>query len=368
MVDPLRKAALGPETSVSDATDRDSSPPLVRYDITSYGIDYDVEGIVRRLQRGEIFMPPYQRSFVWARRVASRFIESLILGLPVPGVFLAHDPVTSRLTVIDGQQRLRSLQFYYQEEFEPASTDRARSRFGLTGVHPRLLNRSYLGLDEADRLNLDNAVIHATIVRQESPPDDDTSVFQIFERLNSGGTLLRAQEMRRALYAGPLLDRIQELNNDQDWRAVFGRPHSRLKDQEPILRFLALFFSRDTYRRPMADFLSRFAKAHRSGPAEFLEDAASLFLRTIRTFNQAKGARSFRLDRSLNAAVFDSMSVGLATRLHQSDFVPDPAAVATVHDHLLAEHEYHLAVSRSTADEAFLRVRVEQAIAAFSAM
>ena len=367
MVNQLGQAAPGGETRVEDATDRDQSAPMVRYDITSYGVDYDVEGIVRRLERQEIFMPPYQRGFVWTRRVASRFIESLILGLPVPGVFLAHDPVTSRLTVIDGQQRLRSLQFYHQEEFEPASTDRARSRFGLTGVHPRLQGRSYSGLDEADRLNLDNAVIHATIVRQESPPDDDTSVFHIFERLNSGGTLLRAQEMRRALYSGPLIDQIQELNEDPDWRAVFGPRHRRLKDQELILRFLALFFSRDTYRRPMADFLSRFAKTHRQGPDEFLSDAASLFRHTIHSFQLAKGVRSFRLERSFNAAVFDSMAVGLATRLSQSDLVPVPQTIAAAHDQLLNNPNYQVAVSRSTADEAHLATRVDLAIEAFSA-
>lgn len=98
--------------SVDDADSDDTVVPE-KYDITSFGADYDVEGLVRRLQRGDIFIPSFRRNYVWNQNLASRFVESLLLGLPIPGIFLARQAESNKLIVIDGQQRLRTLQFFY---------------------------------------------------------------------------------------------------------------------------------------------------------------------------------------------------------------------------------------------------------------
>jgi len=79
------------EDEVEDEAEKDETVRPVQYEITSFGADYDAEGLVKRLQRGDIYIPPFQRSFVWTQKEASRFIESLLLGLPVPGIFLARD-------------------------------------------------------------------------------------------------------------------------------------------------------------------------------------------------------------------------------------------------------------------------------------
>src|SRR5688572_798558 len=78
----------------------------VNYSITSYGADFDVFGLVRRIQQGDIYIPPFQRKFIWNIKQSSRFIESLLLGLPIPSIFLSRDD-DNKLLVIDGQQRLR---------------------------------------------------------------------------------------------------------------------------------------------------------------------------------------------------------------------------------------------------------------------
>src|SRR5258708_20925159 len=109
----LEGASVIDEASTDDVVAQD------RYDITSFGADYDVEGLVRRLQRGDIWIPDFQRGYVWTQLMASRFIESLLLGLPVPGVFFARETETNRLMVIDGQQRLKTLQFFYEGYFDP---------------------------------------------------------------------------------------------------------------------------------------------------------------------------------------------------------------------------------------------------------
>ena len=85
---------VAPDMDVDVQDDDGDSVAAVRYEITSFGVDFDVEGLCRCLERGEIVVPPFQRSFVWSLRHASRFIESLLFGLPVPG-FSCHATRTS---------------------------------------------------------------------------------------------------------------------------------------------------------------------------------------------------------------------------------------------------------------------------------
>src|SRR5687767_14799498 len=102
------------EEPIEDALGDDSEEVLpFRYAITSYGADYPVDGLVKRVGDGDITVPTFQRGFVWNFRQASRFIESLLLGLPVPGIFLSKEPDTQKLLVIDGNQRLHTLRFFY---------------------------------------------------------------------------------------------------------------------------------------------------------------------------------------------------------------------------------------------------------------
>jgi uncharacterized protein with ParB-like and HNH nuclease domain len=104
------------ETLVFDETEGEVIP--FRYAITSYGADYPVDSLVQRLDRDVIFVPEFQRKFVWTLKQASRFIESLLLGLPVPGVFFAKEADSGKLLIIDGQQRLRTLQYFYNGVFK----------------------------------------------------------------------------------------------------------------------------------------------------------------------------------------------------------------------------------------------------------
>src|SRR5258706_15619947 len=111
------------QSDVEEAADVDTEENYpVEYAISSYGADYPVDGLVKRMSAGSIFIPPFQRSYVWNVYRASRFIESLLLGLPVPAIFLSRDESTQKLLVIDGQQRLRTLQYFYEGVFAPTDT------------------------------------------------------------------------------------------------------------------------------------------------------------------------------------------------------------------------------------------------------
>src|ERR1039457_5830925 len=111
----LKPRELHLSSEIVDESENDDTTPVVRYEITSYGADYDVAGFAARLQRDDIVIPSFQRDYVWRLPEASRFVESILLGLPVPGVFLAKDFDTNKLLVIDGQQRLKTLQFFIEE-------------------------------------------------------------------------------------------------------------------------------------------------------------------------------------------------------------------------------------------------------------
>jgi len=124
---------LPPEIDIDDALgDGDDTTMPLRNDITSYGADYVVDVLIRRLEKGDIQIPDFQRGYVWSHKTASRFIESLLLGLPVPGIFLSREGETLKHLVIDGQQRPRTLELFYDGVFSP--TNRA---FSLVGVQPR---------------------------------------------------------------------------------------------------------------------------------------------------------------------------------------------------------------------------------------
>jgi uncharacterized protein with ParB-like and HNH nuclease domain len=240
---------------VIDEAENDSTVPVIVYDITCFGADYDVDGLVKRMKRKEIYAPPFQRGYVWNMKQGSRFIESLLLGLPVPGIFLAKEPATNKFLIIDGQQRLKTLQFFFEGRFNPHDDKDKSEIFKLEDVQHPFNGLTYDDLEEKDRLRLENSIIHATIIKQDAPLDGNTSIFHIFERLNTGGLKLNAQEVRTAATYGELILLLKKLNGDANWRQIFGKPSVRLKDQELILRFIAFYLESERYEKPISKLL-----------------------------------------------------------------------------------------------------------------
>lgn len=302
---------------VIDVDDNEDSATPQIYGISSYGADYDVEGLVKRLIRGDIFIPPFQRDYVWNQVEASRLVESLLLGLPVPGVFLAKENESKKLSVIDGQQRLKSLLFFYEGFFNPKEGDTRKKIFRLKNVQEKFEGKTYEELEEEDRINLDDSIIHATIIKQETPTDDNTSIYHVFERLNTGGRKLTPQEIRAAIYIGKLNELISQLNDYPAWRELFGKKNNRLKDQELILRFFAMYKLLDNYSKPLKEFLNKFNGKYRNPTNEELENLGSIFKRTTDAILLNIGKSAFRPDRVFNASAFEVLMVGIANRIDE---------------------------------------------------
>ena len=348
------------DQNVDDPVGEDEVTPYT-YAITSYGADYPVDGLVKRIREDSILIPDFQRRFVWKKPQASRFIESLLLGLPVPGVFFEKEQGAQKLLIIDGQQRLLSLHYFYEGLF--ADTQKA---FALNGVQAQYEGKTYKSLEEEDRRRLDDSIIHATVVRQDEPTDDRGSIYHVFERLNTGGTPLSPQEIRTCVYHGPLCELLKELNDLPSWREVFGSASSRMKDQELILRFFALAHNLAEYSRPMKGFLNEFMGHHRNlDLALTTESLTEGFSKTINCIVEAVGNRAFRPVSTINAAVFDAVSVAVFKRLEQGA-IQDLRALKNAYDSLLGSEDFQKAYKKSTADESSVRGRIDLAEQAFA--
>ncbi len=351
---------LNTATIEDDLGEDQEASVTFRYSISAYGADYPVDGLVQRLETGDIDVPVFQRGYVWNFGQASRFIESLLLGLPVPGIFLSREPDTQKLLVIDGQQRLRTLQFFYGGIFGVTGRE-----FALRGVQKEFEGATYKTLRDEDRRRLNDSILHATIVRQDEPSDDESSIYYIFERLNTGGTQLAPQEIRTALYAGAFVNLLERLNASSSWRAIFGPVNRRKRDEELILRFLSLYFYGESYARPMKEFLNSYVGKNKHLQMNDAEEIEHAFTSTIDTVFECLGARAFKPVRALNAAIFDAVMVAVATRL-ESGPITDCSTFITKYRELLNDDAFTFAIGRATADEESVRSRITLATRAFA--
>jgi uncharacterized protein with ParB-like and HNH nuclease domain len=344
------------ETEIFDEIEDD--PLNFKYSITSYGADYPVDGIVSRLNSNKIIIPSFQRQYVWKLNQASRFIESLILELPVPGVFLSKDPDSSNLLVIDGQQRLKTIQFFVNGIFAN------EKKFRLKGVQPQFDNISYQDLDEDTRTAFNDYVIHATVIRQDEPTNDQSSIYHIFERLNTGGTPLQPQEIRACIFYGEFNDLINELNNNPKFRDIYGKKNNRLKDQELILRFLALYFNSQKYEKPLKGFLNMFMGDNRHLQKFSRTQIIDLFESTISIFHETLGNSAFRIGRVINTAFYDAIMVGVAKRLEKGP-ITNKTSFLQAYSNILENKELQGLIKGGTSDEKNIERRIEIAILTF---
>lgn len=331
----------------------------VTYQISYYPADFTLKGYIDKDDAGQLQIPPFQRNYVWDQSKASKLIESFLLGLPVPGVFLYKERNTNKLLVIDGQQRIKSAIQFFRGYFE----DRV---FRLKNVHPRWEGKNYQDLDEADQFQLNDAVLRATVI-QQLDPNDDSSVYQIFERLNTGGVNLNPMEVRKCVYFGDFYRSLEALNVERNWRRLLGKPlpDKRLRDVELILRVTALWKTWRTYEKPMKRFLNAFmSSVNRLPDAERTESIHQLerrFQAAVQAVTEQLPERAFHLRGRLNYAALDCF---LSACMEHHEALGDKN-LDEIFTALRADDGFIDSVSVSTSDERVVRQRFETVYAAF---
>lgn len=339
-----------------EESEKDDDEAFVSYEIASYPSDYTLSVIEEMWKEGDILVPPFQRKFVWTIKQSSLLIESLLMGLPVPQAFFYVDP-ENRSLVIDGLQRIMSVVYFFDGYFGEETYQGKKTVFRLTGLSEKspYANKTYDDLSNSDKRKLKNRPLRVINVKQLGPKDDNTSAYHIFERLNTGGTPLTAQEIRHCVYHGPIVDSLSHLNTTESWRRIIGKTalDKHQKDIELILRIFSIGTRAHEYEKPMKEFLNvTMGKNRAADSAEALEFFGN-FSKVCDFVADALGDKPFNIKGRINASALDSV---MGTLMSMADNLPGD--LAERYKRLLEDEDFRGTLSLSTSDAAVVKKRL----------
>ena len=347
----LEEGSIDLENLTSE--NEDSQISLRVGQLITYPADYTLEVLNQKWLNSEIQVPPFQRDFVWSLTQSSKLIESFLIGLPVPAVYLYTERDSQKYLIIDGQQRLKSI-FYFFSGYFGAQENNRRLPFRLKGLShdSEFSGKAFDTLHESEQGWLKNSTLRTFTVKQLEP-DDDRSMYQIFERLNTGGTSLTSQEIRDCVYYGELAKALRDINLLENWRKILGKPglDSRKRDVELILRFLAMQ-NIDEYRKPMKLFLNNYMKQNQNIESEELKKLEHVFEATCNMVIAQLGENPFHVRAGLNVAVFDAVMVAFSNNLGS---IPDD--VQARYNELVHDEQFVQCTSSNTTDDGIVRRR-----------
>ena len=319
--------------------------------------DVTVDELVRRVERGRIDIAPvYQRQFRWDTTRQSRLVESFLLGIPVPPLFMATNQLAGESVqweVVDGLQRLLSLVGF-------VGSDEARKAAGL--------NTAPLALHKLDKLSTFDNCTFATLptdirtALEDRPAKvvvlndkSDLQVrFDLFERLNTGGVVLTQQEVRECVYRGSFIDLLSQLSSESDFKKVVTIPERRLKDGTPqdfVLRFFAFHERYSKFDHSVRDFLNNFTGDAAKTPR--LTARRTTFTRTFRFLAQCFPS-SIKSPKGTTAVnLYEAVAVGAALALdRRADIAPRPV-------NWLGDPGLRKLIGSGTNNRAHVRGRIE---------
>ena len=286
-------------------------------------------------------------------------IDSFLMGLPVPPVFFYIDEHNKNL-VIDGQQRILSIIFFFEGYFGPETVQGKRQVFRLTGLSEKspYHNARFVDLKDVDQRKLRGSVLRAVNIKQLAPRSDNSSVYHIFERLNTGGTALKPQEIRNCVYRGPIVSALRTLNRDKHWRKLLGKEaHDRYqRDVELVLRLFSLFEEWEVYEKPMKEFLNRSMGANTQFRSPKAKRFESEFPKACETIVATLGGKPFHVRGPLNSSVLDATMIAVLE--HKG---PMPANLKDRFRALNADESFQERIRVSTTDTFTVRARIADA-------
>lgn len=331
----------------------------IAYDIVSYPSDHTLSVLGEMWRNEEILIPEFQRNFVWNIKQSSLLIESFLLGLPVPQIFLYIDEENKNL-VIDGQQRILSVVYFFEGYFGNESIQGRRQVFRLTGLDSKspFHKKRFKDLEESSQRKLKGAVLRAINIKQLSPMGENTSIYHIFERLNTGGTPLKPQEIRNCVFRGDLVTILRRLNEDKSWRQILGKKtfDKHQKDVELILRIFALAEHWLSYKKPLKEFLNKAMAENKKGTSKRVKKFYERFLQVSKILIENLGEKPFHLRGPLNTSALDSV---FCTVFENIDKLP--SNLSQKYQALLVNKEFVKVSQVGTSDEANLFKRFDLA-------
>lgn len=305
------------------------------YDITA-------EELVRRVSRGRIeIAPAYQRQFRWDPERQSRLVESLLLGIPVPPLYMAtnvEEDEGTRWEVVDGLQRLLSLTNFLGDEQTRRAARLQGRPLKLTGLDI-LVALEGLSADELPADLRDGLLDRPMKVIVLNDKSDLQVRFDLFERLNTGGVKLTDHEVRESVFMGKFVDMLTELADHPSFKTVVLLPTARKLDGTPqdyVLRFFAFLERYQDFVHSVKDFLNEFCRDAAADPQ--LEIRRATFEKTFDFLARAfpEGLKSRMGTTPVN--LFEGASVGAALALAVEPDLDLPRSVDWIHSPELKQH------------------------------
>lgn len=267
-----------------------------------------------------LFVPDYQREFVWDLKRQSNFIESILLKVPLTP-FLASIDEDGRIEIIDGSQRIRTLIAFYENKLGLRKLEKLEK---LTTHDDKPVTSKYKDLPkkaQKDFYNRDFKIIIVDEANSEIKQD-------IFRRINTGSLELNDSEIRKGSYSGKFYDMILNLKNDKKFKQVC--PVSKAKEQrgeyeELILRFFAYKDSYQDFKHDVAIFLNSFLEDMNEN--EFIEDEyIDEFNKMVQFVNTyfPHGFRKDETNQSIARVRFEAISVGVFLVLQENPSLESP--------------------------------------------
>lgn len=276
--------------------------------------EYPVETCVTKLQSvpPEFFIPDYQRNMVWNNEQKSKFIESVLLGLPVPFVFgVVEESKDDRIAIIDGRQRLGTLEQFLNDEFELTQLEKLDQFEGFR----------FSDLSELQQRRFKRRGIRVVVLDSADP----STQFDMFERLNTTGRNPTRADIRRAAYPGAFTELIKKLATDEKFIGLTPM-NDVLADQrereELVLRLFALTNGYQNFRHSVKGFLDGFIKGQNlavSNDLKLLDLYQEEFCRVCSfAAENLPGGTFARGERNQTPRVrFEALAVGIALALRQ---------------------------------------------------
>lgn len=317
--------------------------------------DFSIGTIIEYLNKGNMFVPKFQRGYVWNRSQASRLIESLIIQCPIPVIYLNQEQ-DERLAIIDGNQRINSIRLFVEDEFE---------LYGLTAF-PEISGCKFSDLDPRFRRHIMNRTLRCITILKETHPQIKIDVF---ERINSGAVQLNPQEIRHGIYHGDLMSLVDDLSNEKIWKTMSGISNdNRMKGSELIIRFFAFLEDYINYKKPLKRFLNIYCQENLKLKEDRKLYLKNTFLSTIEKVNMVFEKNAFRQIKevrkitkgSINAALFDAVMYGFSSRNITMDKIHNLNKEQFLEDYieLINEDKFNKSISSGTSDMSSVKYRM----------
>lgn len=311
------------------------------YDLTPYHFNMDVEGLLRRFQDKDILIPSFQRNYVWTKDGASMFIDSVLRGLPTPSLFF-YEETSKKYLVIDGQQRLLTLYFYingffpdkkqYQNinvsgngvDFSSVKNPVDKHigiPFTLSGtkIFPSWKGKAFKQLTEEQQKRIKDTYVYIINLKQTAPADDNSSMYLVFERINTGSTPLNPQQIRLCVSHGSYAQLLCDYAKDRKWSEVFNLDDKASVISELILRFFSLYFTKGVYKGAMKTFLDKELKENREFQKYKRDSIVSLYEKSFFALISIFNYDSFVQKRSLMGYFLLATWISLANIIENTE-------------------------------------------------